>query len=99
MALRHLVMWTLKDAADAPRFKAELDTCIDLVPGMLAFRVALKSEGLEANADVLLDSSFVNAAALDAYQNHPQHKAVSARIGPLRLSRHVLDYDESDTPP
>jgi Stress responsive A/B Barrel Domain len=98
MALRHLVMWTLKDAADAPHFKVELDSCIGLVPGMLAFRVALQSEGLEANVDVLLDSSFVNAAALDAYQNHPHHKAVSARIGPLRVSRHVLDYDESDTP-
>lgn len=99
MALRHLVMWTLKDAADAPRFKAELDACRGLVPGMLRFCVALRRPGLEANVDVLLDSSFVNAAALDAYQNHPQHQAVSARIGPLRLTRHVLDYDESDLPP
>ena len=98
MALRHLVMWTLKDAADAPRFKAELDSCAGLVPGMRSFRVACRREGLEANVDVLLDSSFADAAALAAYQNHPHHKAVSARIGPLRVSRHVLDYDESDTP-
>ena len=92
--IRHLVMWTLNDVADAPRFKAELDSCIGLVPGMLRFHVALRSEGLEANVDVLLDSTFADAAALDAYQNHPHHKAVSARIGPLRATRHVIDYRE-----
>lgn len=91
--IRHLVMWTLKDAADAPRFKAELDSCIDLVPGMRSFEVHLRSEGREANVDVLLDSSFVDAAAVDAYQNHPHHKAVIARIGPLRNTRHVMDYE------
>lgn len=91
--IRHVVMWTLKDAADAPRFKAELDSCVGLVPGMSGFQVALRGDGLEANVDVLLDSTFVDAAALNAYQNHPHHQAVSARIGPLRETRHVLDYD------
>ena len=91
--IRHLVMWTLKDVADAPRFKAELDSCIGLVPGIQSFQVALRSEGREANVDVLLDSTFVDAAALDVYQNHPHHKAVSARIGPLRNTRHVMDYE------
>jgi len=92
--IRHLVMWTLKDAADAPRFKTELDSCIGLVAGMHSFHVALRTEGLESNVDVLLDSTFVDAAALDAYQNHPHHQAVSARIGPLRRTRHVMDYQQ-----
>jgi len=87
-------MWTLKDAADAPRFKAELDSCIGLVAGMHSFHVALRTEGLESTVDVLLDSTFVDAAALDAYQNHPHHQAVSARIGPLRRTRHVMDYQQ-----
>lgn len=95
MALRHLVMWTMNDPADAPRFKAELDSCIGLVPGMLAFRAACRQDGLEANVDVLLDSTFSDAAALAAYQNHPHHQAVSARLGLMRKTRHVLDY-ESD---
>ena len=89
----HVVMWTLKDAADAPRFKAELDSCIALVPGMQSFHVALRSEGLEANVDVMLDSTFVDAAAQGAYQNHPHHKVVSARIGALRNTRHVMDCE------
>lgn len=96
--IRHLVMWTLRDIADAPRFKAELDSCNGLVPGMQAFEVRLRSEGLEANVDVLLESTFVDAAALDAYQNHPHHKAVGARIGPLRHTRHVMDYESENLP-
>jgi hypothetical protein len=93
MPIRHLVMWKLWDAADGPRFKAELDSCIDLVPGMDAFSVVLRQHGLEGNVDVLLDSTFADRAALDAYQTHPHHKAVSSRIGALRETRHVLDYE------
>ncbi|MGC4079958.1 MAG: Dabb family protein [Rubrivivax sp.] len=92
MAVRHLVMWTLKDKADAPRFKAELDSCAALVPGMLHFRAAIAEPGFEANVDVLLDSTFADAAALDAYQNHPHHQTVAKILGTLRQTRHVLDY-------
>ena len=95
--IRHVVMWKLHDAADAPRFKQLLDTCIGLVPGMIEFEVGVRSAGLDANVDVLLVSSFVDAAALDAYQNHPHHKAVSSQLGLLRESRSVLDH-ESLTP-
>ena len=95
--IRHVVMWKLIDPADAPRFKQLLDTCIGLVPGMIEFEVGIRSAGLDANVDVLLVSSFVDAASLDAYQNHPHHKAVSSQLGPLRESRSVLDH-ESLTP-
>ena len=91
--IRHVVMWKLLDPASAPRFKQLLDTCVDLVPGMIEFEVGMCSPGLEANVDVLLVSSFVDAAALDAYQNHPHHKAVSSQLGPLRESRCVLDHE------
>ena len=52
----------------------------------------LRGEGLEANVDVALLSAFESAEALDAYQNHPHHKEVSAQLGPLRELRSVLDY-------
>jgi len=96
MAIRHVVMWKLNDPGDAPRFKALLDSCIGLVPGMLQFEVGLRTEGLDANADVLLVSLFVDAAALDAYQHHPHHKAVSAQLGPMRQARSVLDCPAPD---
>ncbi|MDO7867069.1 Dabb family protein [Nocardioides jiangxiensis] len=88
----HVVMWSLKDPADAPAFKAALDRCVDLVEGMLDFQVGIRSDGLEASADVVLVSRFTDEAALAAYQEHPVHKEVAATIGPLRSERHVVDY-------
>lgn len=90
--LRHIVMWKLKDPADAPRFKQLLDSCQNLVPGMLNFEAGIRSDGLEANCDVVLVSTFADAAALDAYLHHPYHKSVGAELGPMRQDRHVLDY-------
>lgn len=90
--LKHIVMWKLKNPADAATFKSLLDSCAGLVPGMLAFEVGLRGEGLEANVDVALLSAFESTEALDAYQNHPHHKEVSAQLGPLREQRTVLDF-------
>ncbi|WP_428423834.1 Dabb family protein [Methylibium sp.] len=93
--IRHIVIWTLEDPADAPRFKALLDSCADLVPGMLAFEVGIRAPGLEANADVVLISAFADAAALDAYQRHPAHQAVAAQLGPMRRERRVVDFERA----
>ncbi len=90
--LRHIVMFNLKRAEDAPKVKALLDSCKDLVPGMHEFEVGIKTEGLEANADVVLVSTFVDAAALAAYQPHPHHQSVVAQIREMAAGRHVVDY-------
>lgn len=91
--IRHVVMWKLKDPVDAPRFKALLDSCAGLVPGIAQFEVGIRTGGLDANVDVVLVSTFADVAALDAYQNHPKHREVSAQLGPLRESRTVLDHE------
>ena len=91
--IKHVVMWKLKDPADATRFKAELEACRAVVPGIREFEVATRTEGLEANVDVLLYSVFDDRAALDAYQVHPRHQQAVALLGQLRESRTVLDYE------
>ena len=90
--IRHIVMWTLHDPADAPRFKALIDSCSRLVPGMVEFDVGIREAVLEANVDVVLVSAFTTAQQLDAYQNHPHHKAVAAQLSTMRSGRHVLDH-------
>ena len=92
-AIRHIVMWNMLDATSAARFKAQLDSCRQLVPGILEWEVGIRQPGLDASVDVVLVSTFADRAALDAYQSHPHHKAVSALIGPWRRTREVLDYD------
>lgn len=97
--IRHIVMWTLKNPGDAAHFKAQLDTCSGLVPGMQRFEVAIRTPALEANCDVVLYSEFTDAAALAAYQNHPHHQRISTGLGPLRTTRSVLDHDLEGTTP
>jgi hypothetical protein len=91
--IRHIVMWTLHQAIDAPYFKAQLESCRQLVPGLLELEVGLQTEGLEGNCHVVLNSLFAAATALEAYQKHPHHLVVKANVGKLVLSRCVLDYN------
>jgi len=99
MALVHVVMWTLKDeaegaprAANAARMKALLESMRGKVPGLSWLEVGIAAPGLEANCDVVLLAEFSNAAALAAYQDHPEHLAMKPWIGAIRATRHVLDY-------
>lgn len=93
-------MWKLKAhaegaerAVDAAKVKALLDSGATLVPGIRRREVALAQPGLEATCDVVLLSEFDDRAALDAYQNHPQHVAMKPFIAAVREQRHCLDYE------
>jgi len=98
--LKHIVMWKLKDQAEgadkatnARKMKALLDSCADLVPGMLKLEAVLAQPGLEATYDVVLYSEFASKTALDAYQDHPDHLAIKPFIGAIRESRQCMDYE------
>lgn len=98
--IKHIVMWQLKEhaegadkATNAAKMKSLLDACAHIVPGMGAFEVALAQDGLEATYDVVLYSEFESVAALDAYQNHPQHVALKPFVSAVRASRQCMDYE------
>lgn len=98
--LKHIVMWKLKDhaegadrAANAAEMKRRLDECAAIVPGMHTFEVVLAQPGLEATYDVVLYSEFADRAALQAYIEHPAHKAVVPFIGAIREGRQCMDYE------
>lgn len=98
--IKHIVFWKLKDqaegadrAANARKMKALLDSCADLVPGIVKFEAALAQPGLEATYDVVLYSEFADRAALDAYQEHPSHEAIKPFIGAVREARQCMDYE------
>jgi quinol monooxygenase YgiN len=97
--IKHIVMWKLKEQAEgadratnAGKMKALLDACADLVPGILKFETALAQPGLECTYDVVLYSEFASSAALDAYQQHPQHQALKPFFGAVREARQCMDY-------
>lgn len=97
--LKHIVMWKLKDQAEgadratnAAEMKRRLDECAHIVPGMHAFEVTVAQPGLETTYDVVLYSEFEDKAALDAYAQHPTHKALVPFIGAIRSERQCMDY-------
>lgn len=98
--LKHIVMWKLKEhaegadkATNALKWKALLDACKGITPGMLKFETALATPGLEATYDVVLYSEFESKEALDAYIQHPQHKALGPVIQAIREERQCMDYE------
>lgn len=104
MTIKHIVMWQLHEqaagadrATNMQRLKDKLLACADLVPGTLRFEVATAAEarakGLEATYDVVLYSEFEDKAALDAYQNHPEHVAIKDFVGAVRSARQCMDYE------
>ena len=89
--IRHLVMWELLDPARADEFAQLLRTCAGLVKGMHEYTVTVRDPGGASTCDVSLVAEFDDAASLQAYLDHPVHVAASARLGPMRRGKHVLD--------
>ena len=98
--IKHIVMWKLKTEAEGndketngKLMKQKLEAIANLVPGMLKLEVGFDL-GLDASGyDVILYSEFENEAALAAYQQHPEHKAVFPFIGAVREERVAVDYE------
>ena len=97
--LTHIVMWKLKDHAEGAdkatnlaKAHALLMSCSDVVPGTLHFEVACAQPGRECTYDLVLNTRFVDAAALQAYQEHPAHVAIKPFMGAIRLERQCMDY-------
>jgi len=47
----------------------------------------------EPSSDIVLYSEFPDRAALEAYQVHPEHKAVAAFVVEAVAERRVVDYE------
>ncbi|PHV05820.1 stress responsive protein [Janthinobacterium sp. BJB412] len=98
--IKHIVLWKLKEhaegadrASNAAKMKTMLDACANLVPGILKLEAVVAQPGLEATYDVVLYSEFTDKAALDAYQNHPEHVALKPFFGAVRDARQCMDYE------
>ena len=74
--------------------KENLEALSGKIPGLLA--ISVQTDGLLAssNADLMLDSSFEDEAALKGYAVHPEHVAVAdTYVRPYTQTRLCLDYE------
>ena len=98
--VKHIVLWRLKPEAhgrtaaeNARAIKEKLEALRGRIPGLLAIEVGLDFSRTGDSCDLALTSEFESRAALDAYQAHPEHKAVMPFILEARSARHLVDYE------
>ena len=98
--VKHVIVWTLKDELSADEkvqvkqgIKEGLEGLQGKIPGLLEIKVY--TDGLESsNADLILDSSFESAEALNGYSLHPDHVAVAqGKVRPYTKLRSCFDYE------
>ena len=97
--VKHIILWTLKDeyspeekAAIKAGIKEGLEGLAGKIPGMTDIRVNIN--GLPGStADLMLDSTFVDEAALKAYSVNPAHVAVAdSKVRPYTKVRSCLNF-------
>lgn len=97
--VKHIILWTLKDELSAAEkasvkagIKQGLEGLVGQVPGLLSVHVT--TEGLASStADLMLDTTLADEAALKAYATHPAHLAVAnGKVRPYTKTRACLDF-------
>ncbi len=92
--IRHIVMWKLKEEnkeQNARTIKERLEALPNEIPEIKYISVQKNLNTQDAAFDLVLYSEFEDEKALETYQNHPAHKAVSAFVGGVRTDRVVGD--------
>lgn len=92
--LTHIVCWKYKPETTQEQkeaHRAKLKNLTNLIPDILSFSVGADVLHLERSFDTGLVATYANRAALEAYDAHPEHKAVAA-IG-RQIAERVVSVD------
>lgn len=98
--VKHIILWQLKEELKGDEkeqiknnIKAHLEALVGKVPGLISMQIVI--DGLESsNADVMLDSTLEDEAALKGYAVHPEHVAVAdTYVRPFTAVRTCMDYE------
>ena len=98
--VKHIILWQLKEELKGDEkeqiknnMKAHLEALVGKVPGLISMQIVI--DGLESsNADVMLDSTLEDEAALKGYAVHPDHVAVAdTYVRPFTAVRTCMDYE------
>ena len=98
--VKHVILWQLKDEFSEEEkvnlragIKEGLEGLAGKIPGLTEIKV--QTEMLpSSNVDVMLDSTFVDEAALKGYAVHPAHVEVAdTKVRPYTKTRACIDYE------
>jgi hypothetical protein len=95
--IRHVVLFTWSDTADADRRARSIEALRGLretVGGMTSLIVADDLRLAEGNADTVLLADFPDLDAYRTYQRHPAHVAVlDEHVRPFLAGRRAVQYE------
>ena len=98
--VKHVILWQLKDelsteekSAVKAGIKEGLESLSGKIPGLVDIHVNIDALP-SSNADLMLDTTFVDEAALKGYAVHPAHVAVAdGKVRPYTAVRSCLDFE------
>ncbi|MGH7909816.1 MAG: Dabb family protein [Thermodesulfobacteriota bacterium] len=97
--IKHIVMWRLKEFADArgkeenaKKLKSHLESLKSKIKEIKHIEVGINIKSSDAASDVVLYSEFDSMDDLEAYQRHPEHMKIVDFVNEIRLERRVVDY-------
>jgi hypothetical protein len=99
--IKHIVFFGLTENAEgktkaenARLIKSGLENLIHLIPELKTIEVGINCvDAPKDNFDIALYTEFESMEDLNIYQEHPEHKKVSAYIGKVKTSRAAVDYE------
>lgn len=99
--VKHIILWKIKDEkTDEEKqiikkgVKEGLEGLMGKIPGLLEIHVQIDSL-TSSNADIMLDSTFEDEAALKTYAAHPEHvKVADHNVRPFMEVRMCMDYEK-----
>ena len=99
MVIRHVVMWQLNGAtkeerqAKAVELAGALTDLQYVVPDIQMLTAGANALDAPGNWDLVLVVDLTDERALEAYQVHPEHLAVAAKIKAVAVNRACVDIE------
>ena len=95
--VKHVILWTLKESENKEEIKANIKNGLEGLMGKIEGlkEITVYTNGLaSSNADLMLDSTFEDEAALKGYAVHPAHVQVAdTLVRPFTATRSCLDFE------
>ncbi|MBO4940615.1 MAG: Dabb family protein [Clostridia bacterium] len=97
--VKHIILWNFKaemaeheKLSAAEKIKAGLEGLLGQIEGLTEIKV-YSSTMESSNADLMLDSTFVDEASLAGYQTNPKHVEVATFVRSVMESRKCIDFE------
>lgn len=99
--IKHIILWQLKDEYTKEEkeeikkgIKEGLESLSGKIPGLVEIKVYNNGLPSSKNAELMLDSTFLNEESLSAYSTNPLHVAVAdGKVRPFVKYRSCLNFE------